>query len=185
MPYFEVRFIEEIDLDMYDIFKEIADSGDNDDIDNGVNWDYYVPLDYQKLSKYIQIQLSIRSQRNNVSTYLTTDFRQCTASDFENNGYVGKIPIGVDYIFCPETEKIKDFYKLNNGYYDHIETDSFSIEMISCNSDTRDDCKSEDEIRALVPHLLFTQYFIKETIDYRDKNNYKSRPTRIESIFFS
>ena len=88
-------------------------------------------------------------------------------------------------ILCPDVEKIKDFYKLNNGYYDDVETDSFSIEIISCSRDTRDDCQSEEDIRALASHLLFTQYFIKETIDYRDSENYKGTPTRTESIFFS
>ena len=79
--------------------------------------DIFLPIDYQKLSRYFQIQLVIRILQDGSSKYIVTPFRRCTEEDFRDNGYVDeKIPLDLEKIVCPDTESVKDFYRIKNGY---------------------------------------------------------------------
>ena len=73
---------------------------------------------------------------------------------------------------CPETEKVSDFYRVKNSYSNVTERKSFNLEIITCNNIVHDTCADEDDIIDFVDHLLFTQYFVMDTIDFRDEANY-------------
>ena len=52
MPYFEVRLIEPIDQSRFDVY----DTGHTEsDHLNNAGWDFFIPIDYDKLSRYIRI----------------------------------------------------------------------------------------------------------------------------------
>jgi len=91
----------------------------------------------------------------------------------------------MDKILCPNTSLIEDYYKLTNSYIETKNKDAFALEIIKCNKDEKGEgfCASDEDIKEVVSSLVFTQYFIKEQIDF-DGDNYGSRPTRVEAIFF-
>ena len=88
-------------------------------------------------------------------------------------------------LLCPETSEINDNYRLTNSYINGFNRDAIYIEIIKCNQEEKGEgfCANDDDIRELVSSLMVTQYFIKEQIDF-EGNNYNSRPTRVEAIFF-
>ena len=119
------------------------------------------------------------------SLYHTAHFRRCTAEDFAGNGYLDEPPVSLEKVLCPDTEGLGDWYRLKNSYSNVTERSSFSLEVITCNEQTfNGTCASDDDIEQFVEHLLITQYFVAETINYREPDNYKTRPTRVESIYY-
>jgi len=74
---------------------------------------------------------------------------------------------------------------MKNSYSHVDERLSFSLEVITCNSDVHGDCAAEEDIIELVEKVILTQYFLIETINYRDPTNYGQRPTRVDSILYS
>ena len=51
LPYFEIRFLSNIDRERFDIFDDNFAESSND----SSGWDNFISIDYQKLSQYIQI----------------------------------------------------------------------------------------------------------------------------------
>ena len=49
MPFFEIRFLKELP-EKYDIYDSSTEFESGSDV-----WDAFVPVDYKKLSRYIQI----------------------------------------------------------------------------------------------------------------------------------
>ena len=86
---------------------------------------------------------------------------------------------------CPATENIPDFYRIKNSYSNVTERLSFNLEIITCNIDVHNDCATDEDISEFSDKIILTQYFLQETINYRDSNNYGKKPTRVESIFYS
>ena len=142
MPYYEIRLMKDLDTDRFDIYED--DSGDQDGAATG--WDAFIPINYDKLSRYIQIQLSARLLDDGSSKYVTSDFRRCTEDDFRKNGFEGKIPLALEKILCPDSEPLDDYYRIANGYANVDKKRSFSLEVITCNADIRDNCASEPDI---------------------------------------
>ena len=91
------------------------------------------------------------------STYVTSDFRRCTEDDFRKNGFTGKIPLALDKILCPAAESVRDYYRIENGYSNVDKKRSFSLEVITCNSEVRGDhCASDEDIEELTSHFIIT-----------------------------
>ena len=89
LPYFEIRTLKDIPKDgdgnyVFDIFQ--TDQSEEEDI-SASGWDAFIPFDYEKLSKYFEIQLVIRLLSQSKSKYVIAPFRRCTGEDFANNGY--------------------------------------------------------------------------------------------------
>ena len=80
---------------------------------------------------------------------------------------------------------IEDYYKVKNSYSNVTERSSFNLEIITCNSAVHADCASDEDIIEFVDYVILTQYFLSETINYRDESNYGLRPTRVESTFYA
>ena len=51
LPYLEIRFMKNLPP-KFDIYNDVSNSNELND-DEGVAWDEYVSIDYNKLSKYI------------------------------------------------------------------------------------------------------------------------------------
>ena len=63
MPIFDLRFLKQFDSEKFDIFDtSLLDP----DIDLAtVNlWDYFLPIDYDKLKRLIKLQVNIRLMEN-------------------------------------------------------------------------------------------------------------------------
>ena len=67
----------------------------------------------------------------------------------------------IKHLFCPNTDKIQEIYKIKNGYGDPYERVSFSLDVYRCNPSLRS-CKNEDETKFLFDHLQFTINEIQE-----------------------
>ena len=53
MPYFEIRLLKQLEP-KFDIYYQADDMNDNEDTNHdGVNWDNYLVIDYNKLNQYI------------------------------------------------------------------------------------------------------------------------------------
>ena len=55
MPYFEVRFMEAIDKTRFDVFATDHVEHADEEPEEAAGWDYFIPIDYEKLSRYIRI----------------------------------------------------------------------------------------------------------------------------------
>jgi len=63
----------------------------------------------------------------------------------------------MEYFFCPDTERVEEYYKLKNSYSNFTERISFSIEIIKCDNETNNyQCKSDEVIKDFVSHLMMT-----------------------------
>jgi len=51
MPYYEIRLSKDLDTERFDIYED----GFQDSEEGGIGWDSFIPIDYNKLSRYIQI----------------------------------------------------------------------------------------------------------------------------------
>ena len=79
-------------------------------------------------------------------------------------------------LICPDVESYGAKYRLHNGYKTKIERVSVSLEVITCNDEFTQGCKSNEDIKLLLDNLVITQYHVMEGIDFRDENNYGKRP---------
>ena len=52
---------------------------------------------------------------NGTTTYQISEFKVCSKEDFQKNG-LEKITFDPTKFLCPDTEYLKDNYKLRNGY---------------------------------------------------------------------
>lgn len=73
-------------------------------------------IDYNKLRSYVRLILNIRLLKNNESKYIMSDFRMCTRQDFIDNGYSENLNFDPRKFLCPDTDHIKQFYRLKNEY---------------------------------------------------------------------
>ena len=64
-------------------------------------------------------------------------------------------------MLCPDISLIKEYYKIRNNYGSENRI-SISYEIIECNSDFNDECKSSEEIRSFAPNVFITMYIIEE-----------------------
>ena len=60
MPIFEIRFLSQFDIDEYDVF-------DTSLLDPSIDlrtvnlWDFILPVDVEKMKRYMKIQMNIRT----------------------------------------------------------------------------------------------------------------------------
>ena len=94
-----------------------------------------IPIDYDKLSKYIEINLSLRHLRDEHSKYYIIGFRRCTDEDFRSNNFEGAIPLPLEKIVCPATEKFPELFKIKNTYSNVYDRVSFNIEVVTCSDE--------------------------------------------------
>ena len=72
-------------------------------------------------------------------------------------------------MLCPDTAKLKDFYKLKNNYNNREDKVSISFEIALCGNE-RDDCVTDEQvISTLLENMLFSLHFFEEKVDF---NNY-------------
>ena len=77
-----------------------------------------------------------------------------------------------------------DVWYLQNGYTNFADRKSFSLEIIKCDENNSDDCESEEKIADFVTHLMITQYFLTERIDYGNTETLGKRPVRAAIEFY-
>ena len=113
-----------------------------------------------------------------------SEFRKCREEDFVSNGFKRKVELGLEKLLCPNTESLGNSYKLKNLYSQKIERTAVSFEIITCNKEFTDDCASEEDIASLLDHLIFSQYFITEGIDFQNEDNFHQRPVVNDVKFY-
>ena len=89
---------------------------------------------------------------------------------------------------CPDIGPMKDILKIKNIYSNLDDRRSFSLEIIKC-KDKKDQpkptCKTDPEIKLLLPELYFTFYYIEENIAFGDHSNIGKRPITSSDKFHS
>lgn len=79
---------------------------------------------------------------------------------------------------------LKEFYKIKNGFTNHTERVSFSMEVHLCDANVpSNECASNSEMELVVKQLFFTMYLLEETIELDSKDNLGKRPTMIKDVF--
>ena len=87
-------------------------------------------------------------------------------------------------LLCPDTEGVEEFYELRNHYTQYNDRISFSYDFIMCINETENgNCKSENEIYELIESLIITQYYLRESLDLSNINNFDKRPLRSELTY--
>jgi len=64
-------------------------------------------------------------------------------------------------MLCPDISVMQEYYKIINHYSSENRI-SISYEIIECNSQFKNDCKSSEEIAKFVPKIFITMYLISE-----------------------
>ena len=72
--------------------------------------------------------------------------RPCTLEDFTRNGYGRPMDTAVEKLICPDVESLGERYKLHNGYKSKKERVAISLEVIACNDEFTQGCKSNKDI---------------------------------------
>lgn len=92
--------------------------------------------------------------------------------------------MGVENLLCPNTTSLAEKYKLKNLFSHVKDRTAVSFEIIACNDEFIPDCKNESEIRSLLDHLVITQYFVTEGVDFKNEENFGKRPITNELRFY-
>ena len=85
--------------------------------------------------------------KNLKTSSIIAEFKNCEKQDFERNGYVNEIEIGIDKLLCPDAEHLKEQYKLRNGYESRKDRTAISFQIIACNSEMTEACKKDEDIK--------------------------------------
>ena len=93
---------------------------------------------------------------NGISSNIILEMRPCTLDDFTNNGYTQPMELVVEKLICPDVESYGAKYRLHNGYKTKIERVSVSLEVIACNDEFTNGCKSSEDIKLLLDNLVIT-----------------------------
>lgn len=78
-------------------------------------------IDYKKLSKYIDFNVMITSKIHDKDIRLVSGFRSCKVEDFTPKGIDKSFwqTFDIDSLYCPDTDSIKEQYKLKNTFYNN------------------------------------------------------------------
>lgn len=92
----------------------------------------------------------------------------CTEEMFKANNFV---PDKVQTQFfnkriCPDTEAMKEFWILRNGYTSSKNRRSFNVQAALC--DEGPDCAPREDIAFLLDKLYFTFYVVEDNIQFGD-----------------
>ena len=60
LPYLDVRLFKDLDTTRHDVYSDDLIGHGGEEHGGAVNFDFYAPMDYKKMSKYISVQLSLR-----------------------------------------------------------------------------------------------------------------------------
>ena len=74
---------------------------------------------------------------------------------------------------CPDGEKLKDKWKVRNGYSNKLDRISFNIQAVLCTNppDNPNYCASDDDIKYLLDRLMFTMYVTEGKILFDRKSD--------------
>lgn len=67
---------------------------------------------------------------------------------------------------CPNTEAIKDWWVLKNGYSNSEVRKSFNVQASLCDQNIDPTCATKDEIDFLLQRLQFTVYLIEDYVQF-------------------
>lgn len=87
--------------------------------------------------------------------------------------------------FCPEINKIADYFQIKNAYANTTERISFSVEIVKCNPEFSQTCKSDETVQKFLDVVYFTMYNIEEVVDFKNNHKVGSRPVRTTNKFHS
>lgn len=60
---------------------------------------------------------------------------------------------------------------------------SFSIEIFKCETYNNPNCKSDEEIESLLSYIFFTLYYVGESLQFSNQENYGGSPVFTDAIF--
>ena len=124
----------------------------------------------EKLNRYVRFQVKVRSWEapDGNEIVFRTPMKACTAEMFKANNFE---PDTVQTQFfnkriCPDTEAMKNFQILRNGYTSSKDRRSFNIQAALCDSTVDENCASPEEISFLLKRLYFTLYIVEDYIQF-------------------
>jgi hypothetical protein len=100
----------------------------------------------EKLRTFVEIEISYREDLNGETKFTTQPLRYCTSEDYISKGYKfvsEKDKEEKTLRLCPDMEKMRDFFKIKNGYSNANDRASFSLAIYKCNSTS---CQSTKKI---------------------------------------
>jgi hypothetical protein len=86
-------------------------------------------VDTKRLSRYLKVITNIANRKDGKTSYIPIDYRNCRASDFEDQG-IESDPLKLKRL-CPHIEKMSETYNVKNGY-SATERNSFSVQIEKC-----------------------------------------------------
>ena len=75
---------------------------------------------------------------------------------------------------CPDGDRIKNFWKIKNGYSNAKDRISFTIQAVLCN-DQAQTCAPEEDIDFLLEQLYFTMNVVEDRVLFGDNDTHPYR----------
>lgn len=112
--------------------------------------------------------------------------KSCTVEMFEKDNnfelnYKNKVLYQTR--LCPDTHKIKDWWKLKNEYSNHNDRKSFNVQVALCDNSTSPvPCAPIEDTIYLLNQLMFSFYVLEDTIEF---GSIKKKPYKTVNTFHS
>ena len=106
---------------------------------------------------------------NGSTSHQIAEFKICSKEDFQKNG-LEKISFDPSKYLCPDTDYLKDNYKLKNSYEQKIDRVAVNYQVIKCNPKMVKNCKKSKEIRKFLQQIYITKYFVEESLDFKKEH---------------
>ena len=111
--------------------------------------------------------------------------RRCTVKDFEDRGITFESEdkkISAGFRLCPDMENM-DYLKVSNGYTNSFMRNSFSLEILKCNSDLNPNCKPDNIIQNMLNMMMFNILIINNDQEIGNYENYGKSPLISKDTF--
>ena len=106
-------------------------------------------LDLNELDKFFTWRINIRVLKNQTTELYSDKLLHCTQEMYEKTGLkLDTYSKVIEKRVCPDGEKLKNIWKIRNGYSNKLDRISFNIQAVLCTNppDNPNYCASDDDI---------------------------------------
>ena len=163
MPTFNIGLVSESKAQFQDLVREVGVEFFDDDVsyvENNLEAFHPLNINFEQLSKYVDIEYNIETLKHNKKSNFITSFRKCTNQDFT----ITKINniSSFKYRLCPDFEIIQNESILRNNILNREDRVAIKLEIIKCKGDHC--CKDDEKVARVLQQLVFSLYRTRKLV---------------------
>jgi hypothetical protein len=121
------------------------------------------------MMNYVDIQLHMHIRNGDENTNIYRPFRNCRSEDFSSRNFTFDTNDFHSQI-CPDIDLDYELLRLEGKYTNTSFRQSFSMEMMKCNSQFNDDCKGDNEQKEFFDMFYYTFYVLQGSVQFTEDN---------------